>query len=414
VRVSDPVTLLDPDKDARGVLQAMVADLGPQILSDASTVEGICEDRLADRPREARLLVVAAQSDVAAMLAQQVPAAGPDAAVRMTASMLSESQSIEPWASLWVTAEFARALGHPVSDGLAPIDGAGGPAGVPTGGSAGAARADGETLLPDAGAGAAAGGGAAVGVAGAKTGQSLPKWLPAAIAVPLVAAVYLGAAAAAKLPPFAKASSTTTTTTTLAGGTTVPTEPTVPGARSQLQGMIPAAVTSAGTCKPVPHPSFGASAAINCTPSSGLVPADYIGYYLFPDQSTLTNAYSYFLANFAKTTSGGTSCAPSGSFSGFVPGCETGWNNPSASGRMTEYEFHGNPDLTTTVTQQDVLVDMSGTDGPSLVSWWALDPTPWLVTGAGTGTTGATGGTGGPTGGTGAAGIGTTGSGNTG
>jgi hypothetical protein len=113
-----------PGGEARSVLRSAVADYGPQILSNAAILEGICEDRLPDSPREASLVSIAARADVAAMLEQQAGGVGPDTAVRLTAAALADSRSIDPAAAIWVVGEFARALGYQVSDGLQPAAGA--------------------------------------------------------------------------------------------------------------------------------------------------------------------------------------------------------------------------------------------------------------------------------------------------
>jgi uncharacterized protein DUF4190/putative regulator of septum formation len=120
-----------PGGEARSVLRSAVADYGPPVLSNAAILEGICEDRLPDSPREASLVSIAARADVAAMLEQQAGGVGPDTAVRLTAAALADSRSIDPAAAIWVVGEFARALGYQVSDGLQPAVGAPPPSGVP-------------------------------------------------------------------------------------------------------------------------------------------------------------------------------------------------------------------------------------------------------------------------------------------
>src|SRR5665811_1830033 len=104
------------EREVRDFLNQAVADFGPQILSNATVLEGVCDDRLPDYPREANLVVAAARADVCAMLSQQQPSVGADAAVRLTASSLADSLSITPDAAVWVVGEFARAAGYHVSD----------------------------------------------------------------------------------------------------------------------------------------------------------------------------------------------------------------------------------------------------------------------------------------------------------
>ena len=119
---------IDPSGEARSVLQSAVTDYGDRVLSNAAILDGICEDRLPEWPREASLVSIAARADVAAMLQQQAGGVGPDAAVRLTAAALADSRSIDPSAALWVVGEFARALGYQVSEGLQPAPAAPSPA----------------------------------------------------------------------------------------------------------------------------------------------------------------------------------------------------------------------------------------------------------------------------------------------
>jgi hypothetical protein len=119
---------IDPGGEARSVLQSAVADYGARVLSNAAIMDGICEDRLPDWPREASLVSMAVRADVAAMLQQRAGGVGTDTAVRLTAANLAESRSLDPAAAIWVVSEFARVLGYQVSDGLAP---AAGPAAPP-------------------------------------------------------------------------------------------------------------------------------------------------------------------------------------------------------------------------------------------------------------------------------------------
>ena len=132
----------DPQGEARAVLQSAVNDFGARVLSNATLLEGICEDRLPELPREASLIASAARADVVGMLQQQVSGVGPDAAVRLTASALADSRSLDPAACVWVVREFASALGYPVAGnsgadaaaaGVQQPAGAGGP---PAGGAA--------------------------------------------------------------------------------------------------------------------------------------------------------------------------------------------------------------------------------------------------------------------------------------
>jgi hypothetical protein len=119
---------IDPSGEARNVIQSAVADYGARVLSNAAIMDGICEDRLPDWPREASLVSMAVRADVAAMLQQRAGGVGADTAVRLTAANLAESRSLDPAAAIWVASEFARALGYQVSDGLQPATGPAAPA----------------------------------------------------------------------------------------------------------------------------------------------------------------------------------------------------------------------------------------------------------------------------------------------
>ena len=105
----------DPGGAARSVLRSAVADFGAPVLSNPAIVDGICEDRLPEWPREASLISTAARADVAELLQQQAGGVGADTAVRLTAGTLADSRSLDPAACLWVVSEFARALGYQVT-----------------------------------------------------------------------------------------------------------------------------------------------------------------------------------------------------------------------------------------------------------------------------------------------------------
>ncbi len=145
----------DPGGEARSVLQSAVADFGVRVLSDPAIVDGICEDRLPEWPREASLISTAARADVADMLQQQAGGIGPDTAVRLTAGTLAESRSLDPAACVWVVGEFARALGYQVSDGLRPA--------TANGAAPGGAAANGAATAGAGGAASRGTGGAAAG-----------------------------------------------------------------------------------------------------------------------------------------------------------------------------------------------------------------------------------------------------------
>jgi hypothetical protein len=107
---------LDAQGEAHQALSTVVTDYGQRVLSDPRMIGNIVTDLLPDLPRERGLLVTAAEADVAGELTQRVQHQhlDPDTAVQMVARSLIERKSIDPAASMWVTTEYAQALGYPV------------------------------------------------------------------------------------------------------------------------------------------------------------------------------------------------------------------------------------------------------------------------------------------------------------
>jgi hypothetical protein len=104
------------DDEAQEALRTAVGSFGPQVLDNPRLLVGIVSDQLPDLTRERDLLVTAAEAGVATELRQHVEqeGMGADTAVMMAAQSLAERRSIEPGASTWVAAEYARALGYDV------------------------------------------------------------------------------------------------------------------------------------------------------------------------------------------------------------------------------------------------------------------------------------------------------------
>ena len=448
---------IDPSGEARSVLQSAVTDYGARVLSNAAILDGICEDRLPEWPREASLVSMAARADVAAMLQQQAGGVGPDTAVRLTAASLADSTSIDPSAAIWVVGEFARALGYQVSEGLRPAAGTG-----PAAGAAGAAGAavpaaavpappppgpppppppssppasPGEDLtvppaagLPHpptqqvgfgqqetraAGQGTPQAGPPPGPTPGARVNPNAPGgygWVPPpapplpgggmpgamppggmppppagggkprqgmvlGIGAAALAVVYFIVAGVAGLPPFGK--STPTPSPTPPASTSPPRpSPTVttfvPTAGDlTLESLIPANVSANHSCTPVQHPAFGATAEMHCSGAS--IPPGYVQYYLFANTNAMNAAYSTFIADFAKTSKNTGPChtiSGTSAFNSFAP-CETQFSISSVpKGRIAEYLYKGDPDISCTFTVDKVLVDMAATSGSSLIHWW--------------------------------------------
>ena len=122
------------DGQAQAVLPGANASIGPADLLNGLLLDGFCGERLADLPCEASLIKVAGEGDPAGVLKQQ-SSVGADAAVRLTASSLAQSLSLDPPAGMWASAAFARAVGCEVSDSLSRPGTGEGACGVPLLGS---------------------------------------------------------------------------------------------------------------------------------------------------------------------------------------------------------------------------------------------------------------------------------------
>jgi len=99
-------------EQARTALRAIVAEHGPGVLSSPATLANLLSDLLPDAPRIARLLVAAAQDQIADELREHT-SVGMDAktASRLAASSFAGATMFAPEACAWVVDEFAVALG---------------------------------------------------------------------------------------------------------------------------------------------------------------------------------------------------------------------------------------------------------------------------------------------------------------
>ena len=93
-------------------MRAIVAEHGPELLSRPRELANLLSDLLPDAPRIARLLVTAAQDQVAGELCDHT-SAGMDVATAsaMVASSFAGATMLAPDACAWVVREFAVALG---------------------------------------------------------------------------------------------------------------------------------------------------------------------------------------------------------------------------------------------------------------------------------------------------------------
>src|SRR5689334_15663133 len=114
--MSQPQPPLDERGEAHEALTSAVTSYGPRILQNSQMLGNVVTDLLPDLPREQNLLIAAAEADVATDLHQNIRDRNLDmgTAVQLTAHSLAGRKSIDPAASMWVTTEYARALGYNV------------------------------------------------------------------------------------------------------------------------------------------------------------------------------------------------------------------------------------------------------------------------------------------------------------
>lgn len=106
----------DRQGEVRDALNQAVGGYGKRVLTDPRVLGNLLTDLLPDLPRERSLLVTAAEAGVAAELTRSVDGQHMDAdtAVALAARSLTEARSLDPAASTWVSAEYAKALGYQV------------------------------------------------------------------------------------------------------------------------------------------------------------------------------------------------------------------------------------------------------------------------------------------------------------
>ncbi len=347
--------IIDPAGDARRALQAVVAEHGPEALSNAVIMDGICQARLSDLPGEAILIGSAARTDVPTLLRDLIPRLGNYGAIHSVATTLAEAHGLDTAACVWVVREFARALGLIASGGtqpraLAPAaparaqrrrpdqpgrspDQPGrlrpdqpapppGPAGAPPSGqpgrpprSSGARRVRGRggpggPGIPPGMPGGAGGPPPRRPSSGSRVLSRNTVGIAAAIAV---VAGYLGVAAVAHLSPFpAKTVAAASSAPANQGNNTNPSpdgspdpapdpDPSPTSDYQILLSKIPSVVRDAGNCYNY-GTQVGAIAVSECAGLHGLA-AGTIFYYLFSDSAGLSNGF----IPFSRTRSSGDS-----------------------------------------------------------------------------------------------------------
>ena len=181
----------------------------------------------------------------------------------------------------------------------------------------------------------------------------------------------VGSSVPSTVPTTTGASSTTTPATTAAGG-----------ALAQLMALIPMAIQADATCQRNNPPNHGSIADVYCGSTSG-IPPTYVEYWLYPSVSALQAAYVSFLTKYADTTEGAGNC---GNFNTLSVRCETTYSFPNTNnttaGHIVEYRYSqprqsSEPDISWTLQDSHLLIDMQGTNGASLVQWWANYPPHW-------------------------------------
>ncbi|MGI9005333.1 MAG: hypothetical protein ACR2FU_03890 [Streptosporangiaceae bacterium] len=105
----------DDTGEVRAALASIVADpdYGAGALTSRRTMESLLKDLLPDRPRDAAILVAAAEHGLATSLSERVEQEGMDAgvAVRLVAASFGRATAFTPEACQWAATELAGALG---------------------------------------------------------------------------------------------------------------------------------------------------------------------------------------------------------------------------------------------------------------------------------------------------------------
>jgi len=364
---------IDPAGEARRALQAAVAQHGPQALSNAVIMDGICRDQLSNLPGEAILIGSAARSDVPALLRDRVAREGTYGAIQSVATTLAEAHALDPAACVWVVREYARALGFIAPGGTQPTASAG----------PGAGQGAGQGGGPPAGGPLAGGGAGSRGLSRNALGIS------AAIALVLV---YLGIAAVAHLSPFpaktvasalgqggnaSNSASAEPDATPDAGPDPAPDpDPSPPSAYDTLLSLIPSSVQGQDNCHNA-GTSTGATAVAQCAGLQGLA-ATTIDYYLFASSGALVNGFTSFLTS-VKFPSSSQSCTKSNQFADFVPQCKDTFTStsPNMTGSIAEYvSTQNDPIIVSTDNQQLVMGVLIGTNNADLLAYWK--PLQWI------------------------------------
>jgi len=111
----------DRSGQAGDVLHALVRDFGPEVLSNAQLLKNLLGDKMPAAPREASVLVAAAEAGVAGVLRERLEHnMPPEAAIQQASITVEERRGYDRAASRWAVVEFARALGYEVDHAAPP------------------------------------------------------------------------------------------------------------------------------------------------------------------------------------------------------------------------------------------------------------------------------------------------------
>ncbi len=367
--------VIDQAGQARRVLQAAVAEYGPQALSNAVIMDRICQARLSDLPGEAILIGSAARADVPAMLREQIPRLGNYGAIRSVAASLAQAHSLDTAASVWVVREFARALGLIASGSggtqTTTASPAAPPAAVPPAAVPPAAVPPGPGGVPPRRKGS-----------GSRVLNRNTVGVAAAIAL---VAGYLGVAAAAHLSPFPAKAAPTTSPPASQGPSTSPSpaaspDPTPdPPATSDYQMLlskIPAGIQGSNNCLNA-GTEFGSIAESQCSRLSG--GANIIIYYLYPSTAALGAGMSSLLKTKTNVNKQ-RGCTTNNKFTDFITDCESQFTSasPSVTGSVAEYVNTNNqPIIVSSDNRQHVMAVLVGTNDGDLLAYWKQ--LTWIV-----------------------------------
>src|ERR1022692_3839800 len=105
---------LDASREARATLRTVVQDHGTAALSNPQLMNSLLQDLMPGSPRESRVLVAAADADVAGILMERAKQhVSMAAAVLQAATALEERTALAPDACQWAARQMAEALNLP-------------------------------------------------------------------------------------------------------------------------------------------------------------------------------------------------------------------------------------------------------------------------------------------------------------